>query len=112
MMDVNEMADSRAEDETVRWLYRRIAFGLVVAAMVAGFLLGLAAAHAEDAAPAKVPDYVPIVIDKLQYEAVMEHLNGLPFKTALPLVKWLGELEDRAKRQWEADNAPKEVPKP
>lgn len=99
---------------------------------LAGIFLGIffasSVAHAEDAAPAKgvtggvtagapaftiakAPDFVPFVIDRVQYEAVMEHLNGLPFKTALPLVKWLGELEERAKKQWEADNAPKEVPK-
>lgn len=86
----------------------------VAAFLIAWCLLivGLIAAQADDAAPAKVPDYVPIVVDRAQYEAVMDHLNGLPFKTALPLVKWLSELEDRAKKQWEADNAPKEASKP
>jgi hypothetical protein len=71
------------------------------------------AGHAAVAPKKPVPDFVPIVVDRAQYEAVMGHLNGMVFKDALPLVKWLSELEDRAKRQWEADNAPKpETPKP
>lgn len=88
--------------------------GCPVNSFLAG-IFGLAAfagvALADDApvAPTKkpVPEYVPIVVDRAQYEAVMGHLNGMAFKDALPLVKWLTDLEDRAKRQWEADNAPK-----
>ena len=71
------------------------------------------AAHAAVAAPAKkAPDYVPIVVDKSQYDAVLGHLNGMRFGDALPLVKWLTELEDRARRQWEADNNPKPADPP
>jgi len=81
----------------------------------AGFFLVMAvvAAHAEDAAPArKVPDFVPFVVDAQQDAAVRAYLNGLTFKDAAPVVAWLNELQARAKRQWEADNAPKpEAPK-
>jgi hypothetical protein len=108
-MNVNDMGRSWADEQAMRWLYR---IAMVAGSALIVLLLGLAAAHSEDAAPAnKAPNFVPIVVDRAQYEAVMDHLNGLPFKTALPLVKWLTELEDRAKKQWEADNAPKEVPK-
>lgn len=81
-----------------------IFLGIFFAALVGG-------ARAADE-PKKAPEFVPIVVDRAQYEAVMQHLNGMTFKDALPLVKWLSELEERAKRQWEADNNPKpEVPK-
>lgn len=84
--------------------------------VLAGFFLGLAmiaAAHAQDAAVAKkVPEFVPFVVDQQQYTAAMTYLSGLTFKDAAPLVKWLNELEGRAKEQWEADNRPKEAPKP
>lgn len=77
----------------------------------AGIFLGIFLAAfvgpALAADPPKVPEFVPIVVDRAQYEAVMQHLNGMKFQDALPLVKWLSELEDRAKKQWEADNAPK-----
>jgi hypothetical protein len=82
--------------------------GFAAALLVASAI----AAHADDAAPAKVPDFVPFVVDAQQDAAARAYLNGLTFKDAAPLVAWLNELEARAKRQWEADNAPKEVPKP
>jgi len=63
--------------------------------------------HAAVAPAKKAPEFVPIVVDRAQYEAVMGHLNGMAFKDALPLVRWLNELEERARKQWEADNAPK-----
>jgi hypothetical protein len=66
------------------------------------------AAHAEDVVPAKKPpDFVPFVVDAQMDASARAYLNGLTFKDAAPLVAWLNELEARAKRQWEADNAPK-----
>lgn len=86
---------------------------ILTAVLLAGMMAGLAAAHAEDAAPAKkVPDFVPFVVDAQQDAAARAYLNGLTFKDAAPLVAWLNELEGRAKAQWEADNRPKEAPKP
>lgn len=78
------------------------------------FLVGsVIAAHADDAASAKVkpPDFVPFVVDATQDAAARSYLNEMRFKDAAPLWNWLNELEARAKGQWLADNAPKEVPK-
>jgi hypothetical protein len=64
-------------------------------------VLGFSWAFAEDVKP---PEYVPIVVDRVQFKAAMDYLGGLKFNDAAPMVKWLNELEDRAKGQWQADN--------
>lgn len=111
-MDVNEMGRSWADEQAMRWLYRRIALGLFVAALLLGVI---GAAVADDAASAKkVPDFVPFVVDQQQDAAARAFLNEMRFRDAAPLWNWLNELEGRAKAQWLADNAPKpppEVPK-
>lgn len=97
-----------------------------IAAVVVTLSLCGGGALAEESAPARVeaghaavtpakkpvPDYVPIVVDRAQYELVQAHLKKQPYEFAAPLVQWLSELEDRAKRQWEADNNPKPEAKP
>lgn len=75
-------------------------------ACAAAVLLAMSAPVFAD--PPKTPDFVPFVVDQQQYQAALTYLNGLTFKDALPLVKWLNEQEERAKGQWEADNRPKE----
>lgn len=84
----------------------------VLASIILGFALCGSAAFAEDAAKVKAPDFVPFVVDQTQAQAAMSYLNGLKFGDAAPLVKWLNELEERAKGQWEADHAPKPVETP
>lgn len=117
-MNLNNMGRSWADEQATCWLYRRIAFGLVVVAMLFGILFGLAAAHADDAAVPKAgaalpqpPAFVPFVVDEKQDAAARAYLNEMKFRDAAPLWNWLNELEARAKGQWLADNAPKEVPK-
>ncbi len=81
---------------------------IVFALIFLGF--GLSGACAEE--KVKAPEFVPIVVDQAQYQAVMGYLGGLKYSDAAPVVKWLSELEDRAKGQWEADhNKPAEVAK-
>lgn len=86
----------------------------VMRTFLAGIFLGIffsiVGAHADDAPPPKVPEFVPFVVDKQQDNAARQYLNGLTFKDAAPLVAWLNELEARAKAQWEADNKPKPAP--
>lgn len=74
---------------------------------------GLTPGMADEPAKVKAPDFVPLVMDQNQYQAAMQYLGGLKFSDAAPMVKWLNELEERAKGQWEADHAPKpaEAPK-
>lgn len=91
----------------------------VLKKVLAGFFLASAlfwsAAFAADdasAAKPKAPDFVPFVVDQTQAQAAMSYLNGLKFGDAAPLVKWLNELEERAKGQWEADHAPKPADPP
>lgn len=88
------------------------AFGVLVGiAMAEDIPARIDAGHAVvAAAPKKAPEYVPIVVDRAQYDLALSHLNKQPFEFSLPLVRWLNELEDRAKRQWEADNNPKAEP--
>lgn len=85
--------------------------GKVLAGIFSGLIL-YGAAFAEDVAKGKVPEFVPIVVDQSQYAAVMNYLGGLKFNDAAPVVRWLNELEDRAKGQWEADHKPKEAVAP
>lgn len=82
--------------------------------LVAGIFLGLLifsvpfeARADEAAAKVKAPEFVPIVVDQNQYQAILQYLNGLKFGDAAPVVRWLNELEDRARGQWEADHAAK-----
>jgi hypothetical protein len=66
------------------------------------------AAFAADAVP---PEFVPIVVDRAQYNSALSYLGGLKYSDAAPIVKWLSELEGRAIEQWKADNAAKSSPK-
>lgn len=91
--------------------------GKILAGIFSGLVLfGAAGARAEGGvtgvpertgAISAAPAFVPIVVDQQQYQAAMQYLGGLKFNDAAPVVKWLNELEERARGQWEADHAPK-----
>lgn len=66
-----------------------------------------AVAIAEDGP--KVPDFVPVVVNQQQFEAVRGYLGGLRYSDAAPLVEWLNGLEAKARADWAADHAPKPV---
>jgi hypothetical protein len=87
--------------------------GKILAAIFSGVLIfsvPFEGRAEEPVAKVKAPEFVPIVVDQNQYQAAMAYLGGLKFSDAAPVVKWLNELEERAKGNWEADHQPKAEP--
>lgn len=92
----------------MRWFW--LVAGLVLAAMVGVIVaanLAVSARAQEVSAEAKVPGFVPFVVDQRNYEAVRKHLEGLSYRDAQPVINWMDSLAAKAKEQWAAENAPK-----